>query len=102
MADLTIATEIRNQIGHKALYMMGAKHIAGDEKSLRFKIRGSKRVNYIKVTLNSMDTYDIEFGKIWGRGYKVIAEKHLVYNDMLHAIIETETGLCFSLGTMGK
>lgn len=97
MSDLTIATEIRNQIGHKALYMLGAKNIAGDSNSLSFRIRGSQKVNHIKIALNSMDLYDMTFGKIRGDSYKVVSEKNGVYNDMLHGIIESETGLYTSL-----
>jgi hypothetical protein len=102
MTRLIVAETIRSQIGHKALYMLGAKNMAGDEKSLSFRISGSSRVNYIKVTLNSLDLYDITFGKIWGNSYKVISEKNGIYNDMLHSIIESETGLYTSLGTMGR
>lgn len=95
--NLTIAKEIYNQIGGKAMFMMGAKDIAGDEKSLSFKIRGSKEYNYIKITLNSLDTYDIEFIKYNKNGIIRKDEVNGVYNDQLHEIISNKTGLVLKL-----
>lgn len=91
--DLSVANEIRNQIGHKALYMLGAYNLVGDKNSLAFKIKGSKRVNYIKIILDGLDTYTIKFGKIFNFNYKEIASYDGVYNDMLHGLIKKETGL---------
>lgn len=88
-----VANIIRDQIGHKALYMLGAKNLLAHESALSFRIRGSKKVNYIKVTLNSMDTYDLEFGKVWGHNYKVVETFDGAYVDMLHNLIEETTGL---------
>ena len=85
---LAIATEIQNQIGHKAFYMLGAYNLVGDKDSLQFKIRGSKAYNHIKVTLNSNDLYDVAFVKIWN--YQVIREKVIkdVGVERLHSVIE--------------
>ena len=94
---MSIASVIRDQIGHKALYMLGAKNLLAHEKALSFRVRGSKAVNYIKITLNGKDLYDLEFGKIWGSNYKVKATHEDVYVDMLHRLIEKETGLYTSL-----
>lgn len=113
-SDLTAANEIRNQIGRKALFMLGAYNIAGSssENFLSFKIKGSRKVNYIKITLNESDLYDMEFGKmgkklnkeyaaigmkIYSDTYKVVAEENGVYSDMLHKLIEKHTGLLTSL-----
>lgn len=94
---MSIAATIGDQIGHKALYMLGAKNLVNHGDALSFRIRGSKAVNYIKITLNGMDLYDMEFGKIWGDKYTVKATHNDVYNDMLHSLIEKETGLYTSL-----
>ena len=94
---LTVANEIRDQLGNKALFMLGAKNLMGGENFLSFRIRGSKKVNYVKIALNAMDTYDMEFGKIWGGKYKVVTKKEGVYNDMLHVMISENTGLYTSL-----
>ncbi len=93
--DLTIQKTIRQQIGGQALYMLGAQNFVADKKNnaLMFRIRGSNKVNFIKITLNSMDLYDMEFGKVWGNTYKVIAEENGVYSDMLNPLIKKHTGL---------
>lgn len=97
MTDTRIAETIREQIGHQAMYMMGAKNLVAHEKGLSFRVRGSKAINYIKITLTSLDLYDIEMGKIWGNSYKVVKTLDGAYNDMLHAFIERHTGLRLSL-----
>ena len=94
---MTIANTIKNQIGGKALYRLGAKNLLDCGKALSFRVRGSKRVNYIKITLNSMDTYDLEFGKVWGLNYKVVETFEGAYVDMLHSLIEKNTGLYTSI-----
>ena len=94
---MSIASTIRDQIGGKALYMLGAKNLIDHGDALSFRIRGSKKVNYIKITLNGMDLYNIEMGKVWGTKYKVVYTLEDAYNDMLHGIIERETGLYTSL-----
>lgn len=92
-----IAETIQAQLGHKALYMLGAKNFATNGNDLCFRIRGSKAVNYIKITLTPADLYDMEFGKIWGHNYKVVETCEGVYADMMHQLIETNTGLYTSL-----
>ena len=92
-----VAETIRQQIGNGALYMLGAKNLLDHGDALSFRVRGSRAVNYIKITLNGMDMYDMEFGKIHGLNYKVKAEVANVYADMLRGIIEQETGLATSL-----
>jgi hypothetical protein len=90
-----VAKIIQEQIGGKTFYMLGAKNLMshGDENALSFRIRGSKAVNYIKISLNGKDLYDMEFGKIHGMNYKVKATHNDVYADMMHGLIESETGL---------
>lgn len=108
--NLTVPNTIKEQIGSKALYMLGAKNLVGDKNSLSFRIRGSNKANYIKITLDANDTYTVEFGKVrtpraslktlhmtpeeyMAAGYKVVAKHSGVYDNMLHKIIEKETGL---------
>jgi len=94
-----VAEIIRQQIGHKALYMLGAYNLLshGDENALSFRIKGSRKVNYIKITLTPADLYDMEFGKIKKYDYDVVETHNGVYVDMLHGLIEQETGLYTSL-----
>jgi hypothetical protein len=90
-----VPMEIYKQIGRRAFLMLGAKNIVSHSKenALSFRIRGSNKANYIKVTLNSMDTYDVEYGKIRGDKYHVVAEDKGIYDDMLLKSIENNTGL---------
>lgn len=93
-----VAEIIRDQIGGKALYMLGAKNLVNHGDALSFRVRGSRKVNYIKITLDAgMDLYNMEFGKIHGYNYKVKATHEGVYADMMHDLIEAETGLYTSL-----
>lgn len=97
-SDMRVANEIRRQLGQKALVMMGAKNLAGGDNYLSFRIgRNSKGVNYIKITLNPKDLYDIEFGSIRGTNYKVKYKATDIYADMMHEIIEKNTGMYLSL-----
>lgn len=94
----TIAQTILDQLGPMAMRMMGAKQLVGDTRSLMFVIQGCKRFNKIRITLNGMDTYDVEFLRIAKTG-KVIRHETQggVYHDQLHGIIRWKTGLYLSL-----
>lgn len=94
---MSIATVIRDQLGGKTLFMLGAKNLLDCGDAFSFRIRGSKAVNYIKITLNAMDTYDMEFGKIWGAKYTVVSLADNIYCDGLHSMIRKETGLATNL-----
>jgi len=94
-ADMSVAKEILNQLGgNKFIAMIGAKNIAGDAHSLSFRIgKNSSGINYVKITLNAMDTYDIEFGKILGTEYKVVKAVNDIYNNQLQEIFKKYTGM---------
>lgn len=98
--DLAVAEEIRRQIGHKALYMLGAKDLAGDKYSFQFKIRGSKKWKHIKIFLNGKDLYDITFST-WHGDKLTKKTVNDVYADNLHKVIEEETGLYTKLAEGG-
>ena len=98
MSNLSVAKEISNTLGNKCLFMIGAKNLAGDEKSLHFKVgRNSKGVTHVVITLNSLDLYDMEFLSCRGTSRKVKAEANGVYGDMLNPMIEEHTGMYTSL-----
>ena len=92
--DVAIANVIRKQLGSQALMMIGTKAVYATENGLQIKhsCRGSK-TNVIKITLNGLDLYDMEFGKVRGDKYKVIADVKDVYCDQLHEMIEEHSGL---------
>ena len=74
------------------------------ETSLSFKIgrnagRDHGRVSHITITLDPSDTYTVEFIRCNTRAKevrKVLASYTDVYVDMLHNLIESETGLVTS------
>ena len=75
--------------------MIGAKNfMKSDEEnfvSFKFMRGAANKANYIKITLNDMDTYNIEFGKIHSMSYKVISEHEGFYDDMLFDLFKDET-----------
>lgn len=93
-----VAKTIADQIGGRAFYMIGAKNLVNHGDALSFKVgRNSKSVNYVKVTLTPADLYDVEYGWVTKKGYKVRATDEGIYCDMLHDSIERNTGLYTSL-----
>lgn len=62
---------------------------------------GPKGVNYVRITLDYSDTYDLEFGKISKRKgvqqYAIVSTFDNVYCDDLQDIFERETGLLTTL-----
>lgn len=91
--SLEVANTIRDQLGHKCLFMLGAQYLAGGNDYLSFKIRGSRRVSHIKIILDPSDTYTIEFHKISPSEYKIVKSLSGIYCDQLHEIIRSVTGL---------
>jgi hypothetical protein len=89
-----IAQEIANQIGNQALMMIGAKQLGFTQNSLTFKVgRNAKAVTHVRITLNSLDLYDMEFLRIRGTDVHPIAIANDCYSDMMNRMIETHTGL---------
>lgn len=97
--DSSVADTIRDQIGQRAFVMLGAHTLTTDSRgrSLRFQIKGSRKVNTVVVTLESDDTYTMEFWKITPRMASMVACVAQVYADSLRPMIETHTGLYTSL-----
>ena len=94
-SDQTIAREILKQLGgNKFIVMTGARQFVSDNNSLRFKIpRAKNGINFVKITLNSLDLYDVEYGKIFGEKYTVVNIENNIYDDMLIPSFEKNTGL---------
>ena len=94
--ESTVAQVIYSQLGHRTFKMLGAHTLIDHGNALSFKIRGSRKVNYVKITLKPDDTYTVEFKKL-GRapGFKVkdVARLSGIYVDQLHELIEYNTGL---------
>jgi len=104
-----VAQTILNQLGGQGRLriMTGAKNFAAYSPasesphgkgcggvSFRFpKPKHAGSPNHCKIILNSMDTYDVEFGAVRGTSYKVTKELSGVYADQLVEIFESATGL---------
>lgn len=78
--------------------MVGAK-ITYDNKNQNVGIRfkGSTKANYVRITLNGKDLYDMEFLKIRGTSFKTVQTYNDVYGDQLKELFEKFTGLYLSL-----
>ena|SRR5690625_4736974 len=94
-------TIVQQLAGHwgRLKVMTGATNPAYSEQDLYFSFRFKmcSKANYCKIKLNSMDTYDIEFGKLWGSKYRVVETVEGVYAEDLKPIFEDFTGLYLSL-----
>lgn len=92
-----VAGEIFRQLGgNKFKAMTGAYNMSYSNDgrgALSLKFKGSNKANYLKITLTSMDLYNMEFGKIRGHNYKVVKTYDGVYDDMLQKIFTNVTGL---------
>jgi hypothetical protein len=98
-----IARTILQQLGgaSRLKAMTGAYNFIDTGKGLSFRIKNAK-ANYIKITLNSLDLYNLEIGRIRGVDYKVVAEQNNIYADQLKGIIERVTGMYLSLAKGGE
>jgi hypothetical protein len=95
---MNIAQTIAQQIGSKALFMIGAKNLVAGKNYLQMRIgRNVSGWNVLKIVLNGLDLYNLTFYKI--RKLDVSKEKTVdnIYCDQLCDIIESETGLRTSL-----
>lgn len=92
MTDKTVAITILKQLGGKRFMVMtGAKGFLALDDGMAFSIpKGANGIRRIKITLNSMDLYDMEFYSLSGKSLKKVNN---VYNDQLQDIFTAETGL---------
>jgi hypothetical protein len=106
-APLAVANTILAQLGGsgRLVQMIGAKHFVGSANALTFQFAGRgarNQSNCIRITLDPWDTYTVEF--LSCRGVKVTPKGTFtdIYADGLRELIEHETGLYLSLGTLGR
>jgi len=104
---MTVAQTILEQLGgNKFIVMTGSKNFVSDKNSLRMKLAGNKsRANYLKITLNGLDLYDMEFDKCTAAKFNIntgeyrdFEKKEIVrFNDVmfdqLQEIFTSVTGL---------
>jgi ppGpp synthetase/RelA/SpoT-type nucleotidyltranferase len=97
-----IAQTILNQLGgiNRLVAFTGAYNFVAINNGVSFKIKNAK-ANYIKITLNGKDLYDLEVGRIRGTTYKVVGKEYDLFYDMLKPVIERLTGMYLSFGDGG-
>lgn len=90
MTNKEIATVILSQLGGSGRLnaMLGVKQLTIVENGLSIKYKVSSPVNYIKITLNGLDLYNIEMGKIWGSNYKIVNQVNDIFAEDMKNIIE--------------
>jgi hypothetical protein len=99
-----IARTILDQLGgqSKLVAFTGAYHFFIIKNGIAFKIK-NRKVNYIQITLNSKDLYDINFLRVsfTKNTSKTISSYEDVYFDSLIPIFEKETGMYLSFYKTG-
>ena len=95
-----IANEIYRQLGgNRFRVMTGAKMMVSTENGIRMRIgRNKTNANFMEVSLNGLDLYDVTFAKLTKMGeMKSMKGYDNVYNDMLVSIFESHTGMYTTL-----
>lgn len=98
--DNKVAQTIINQIGNKAIAMIGAKNFSATKSSLIFQIgKNPNKITHIEIILTDNDLYDINYYRITHNGLscKKIACESGIYFDMLTDRIAENTGLLVTL-----
>jgi hypothetical protein len=93
-----IADTIRQQVGPRALYMIGAKNFATMGSNLSFKVgRNRPGFTHVDIELTPDDLYTVTFYRI--RAHKVAAKEQYtgIYADMLTGLIADTTKMVVSL-----
>lgn len=94
MVTMDAQETLRQLGGNKFIVMTGAKNFVKGDNWIAFRImKGKNNITLVKIFLNEMDTYDIEFAKSFKGDYKVVKRVEGVYNDQLQEIFTQETGL---------
>ena len=95
-----VANEIYRTLGgNRFRVMTGAKMMVSTENGIRMRIgRNKTNANFMEVSLNGLDLYDVTFAKVTRMGeMKSVREYNNVYNDMLVSLFESHTGMYTTL-----
>ncbi len=94
-----VAKIILQQLGgNRLIAMTGAKNFVAHNDlcgglSFRIPQMTGIKVNYVKIILNGLDLYNVEFGRIRGNNYTVLSSFEDIYAEDLIELFEKETGL---------
>lgn len=87
--------------GNRFIAMTGARNFvySNKDKYVGFRLgRNHRNINYVRITLNANDLYDVEFMRIRKFEAKTVTKVTDVYGDQLRRVFEEETGMATSLG----
>lgn len=95
-----VCIEIAKQLGgfNHLTMMIGAKDFMYDNRDLSFKFMrsGADKLNYVKISLNESDLYDIEFWNLGRVNFNKVKTIEMVFADQLIPLFEENTGLTLS------
>jgi len=100
MTRVERANEILRSIGTtsgKLSAMIGAKNFLALDNGIAFKFPRSNGVNYIRITLNGKDLYDVEYMYVTTKTNKTKSVSNDLYNDMVKNDIEQTIEMYLSL-----
>jgi hypothetical protein len=96
--DVEVAKEILRQLGgSKFMAMTGAHGLVSMPNALGLRLPRRNNINYIRISLNELDTYNVQFMNISKYKHRTLWDIKGVYVDMLKSVIEDKTGLYLSL-----
>ena len=94
---MNIAVTILEQLGgRRFIAMTGASCLADYGDALSFKLPGRfalRGINFVKIRLNAMDLYDLQFGQIRGKTFQVVEEREDLGWEELQPTFTAVTGL---------
>lgn len=82
--------------GNVFVAMTGARHLVGSPDALQFKLPANfakDGINTVRVSIDTTDTYTVEFGRSRGISYKTISVHLGIYAEMLRDLFTAQTGL---------
>lgn len=92
-----VSSTILNQLGgNKFRVMTGAKGFIYGANYLAFRIPFPS-INEVRITLNALDLYDIEFRRVRGAKITLVKSYDNVYADQLQSVFSEATGLATHL-----
>lgn len=95
-SDQVAATILAQLGGQRFKVMTGAKDFSYGANHLTFRIPGTitkDRINCVRIRLNAMDLYDVEFMVIRGVKIRTVRSLEGVYAESLREVFTAETGL---------
>jgi len=80
--------------GNRFVAMTGAKQFVCDDKGIYFKIgKNAINANFVKILVNSLDLYDIEYCQVRAGSVTVKAKSENIFCDQLQEDFTKKTGL---------